>query len=141
MNEENARDVLTMEQPKYRRVLLKISGEALAGDASRGLDFSVIGQVCDVIKRCVEQGVQVERQKAQRVGVVALGQQHEDVHRHVAGDDDAHQVGNAETGMRRAEPLHPIIQFFQGEGPPVVTWYKEIVPSIAHKRPKVMSFF
>ena len=48
-----------MEQPKYRRVLLKISGEALAGDASRGLDFSVIGQVCDVIKRCVEQGVQV----------------------------------------------------------------------------------
>ncbi|MGN0967952.1 MAG: UMP kinase, partial [Oscillospiraceae bacterium] len=48
-----------MEQPKYRRVLLKISGEALAGEASRGLDFSVIGQVCDVIKRCVEQGVQV----------------------------------------------------------------------------------
>ena len=48
-----------MEQPKYKRVLLKISGEALAGDASRGLDFEVIGQVCDVIKRCVEMGVQV----------------------------------------------------------------------------------
>ena len=48
-----------MEQPKYKRVLLKISGEALAGDASRGLDFHVIGQVCDVIKRCVELGVQV----------------------------------------------------------------------------------
>ena len=41
-----------MEQPKYKRVLLKISGEALAGDASRGLDFDVIGQVCDVIKEC-----------------------------------------------------------------------------------------
>ena len=40
-------------------MLLKISGEALAGDASRGLDFHVIGQVCDVIKRCVELGVQV----------------------------------------------------------------------------------
>ena len=39
--------------------LLKISGEALAGDATRGLDFNVIGQVCDVIKRCVELGVQV----------------------------------------------------------------------------------
>ena len=39
-----------MEQPKYKRVLLKISGEALAGDASRGLDFNVIGQVCEVIK-------------------------------------------------------------------------------------------
>ena len=48
-----------MDQPKYQRVLLKISGEALAGTASRGLDFQVIGQVCDVIKRCVEQKVQV----------------------------------------------------------------------------------
>ena len=48
-----------MEQPKYKRVLLKISGEALAGDASRGLDFTVISQVCDVVKRCVELGVQV----------------------------------------------------------------------------------
>ena len=48
-----------MDQPKYQRVLLKISGEALAGAASRGLDFQVIGQVCDVIKRCSEKGVQV----------------------------------------------------------------------------------
>ena len=35
------------------------SGEALAGDATRGLDFNVIGQVCDVVKRCVQLGVQV----------------------------------------------------------------------------------
>ncbi len=48
-----------MDQPKYKRVLLKISGEALAGDQSRGLDFHVIGQVCDVIKECVDMGVQV----------------------------------------------------------------------------------
>ena len=48
-----------MEKPKYKRVLLKISGEALAGEASRGLDFHVIGQVCDVVKKCVELGVQV----------------------------------------------------------------------------------
>ena len=48
-----------MEQPKFKRVLLKISGEALAGAASRGLDFQVIGQVCDVIKRCVEMNVEV----------------------------------------------------------------------------------
>ena len=48
-----------MEHPKYKRVLLKISGEALAGAASRGLDFQVIGQVCDVIKRCAEKNVQV----------------------------------------------------------------------------------
>ena len=48
-----------MEKPKYKRVLLKISGEALAGEASRGLDFHVIEQVCDVVKKCVELGVQV----------------------------------------------------------------------------------
>ena len=48
-----------MSEPKYKRVLLKISGEALAGDAHRGLDFDVVGSVCDVIKRCVESGVQV----------------------------------------------------------------------------------
>ena len=48
-----------MNTPKYRRVLVKISGEALAGEAGRGLDFSVIGPVCDVLKQCVEAGVQV----------------------------------------------------------------------------------
>ena len=44
---------------RYKRVLLKVSGEALAGEARRGLDFDVIGEVCAVIKRCVEAGVQV----------------------------------------------------------------------------------
>ena len=48
-----------MSNPKYKRVLLKISGEALAGDAHRGLDFDVIGSVCDVVKRCVADGIQV----------------------------------------------------------------------------------
>ena len=48
-----------MSEPQYKRVLLKISGEALAGEASRGLDFGVINQVCDVIRQCVETGVEV----------------------------------------------------------------------------------
>ena len=48
-----------MNEPKYKRVLLKISGEALAGDAHRGLDFDVIGQVCDVVKKAVAMGVQI----------------------------------------------------------------------------------
>ena len=48
-----------MEEPKYNRVLLKISGEALAGDKHFGLDFEVIGKVCDVIKEAVAMGVQV----------------------------------------------------------------------------------
>ncbi|MBQ2154793.1 MAG: UMP kinase [Oscillospiraceae bacterium] len=50
---------MTEQKLKYRRVLLKISGEALAGDAHRGLNFEIIGQVCDVIKRCVQDGLQV----------------------------------------------------------------------------------
>ena len=48
-----------MEEPKYKRVLLKISGEALAGDKHFGLDFAVISKVCDVIKEAVAMGVQV----------------------------------------------------------------------------------
>ena len=48
-----------MEEPVYRRVLLKISGEALAGEKHVGLDFQVIGEVCDAIKEAVAMGVQV----------------------------------------------------------------------------------
>lgn len=53
------RRVLGMAEPVYKRVLLKISGEALAGDKHTGLDFEMIGQVCDVIKECLDLGVQV----------------------------------------------------------------------------------
>ena len=48
-----------MSEVMYKRILLKVSGEALAGSARRGLDFSVIHSVCDVIGRCVDMGVQV----------------------------------------------------------------------------------
>ncbi len=48
-----------MDEPKYKRVLLKISGEALAGDKHFGLDFEVIGRVCDAIREAVAMGVQV----------------------------------------------------------------------------------
>ena len=48
-----------MAKPVYKRVLLKISGEALAGGKGTGLDFEMISQVCDVIKECLDMGVQV----------------------------------------------------------------------------------
>ncbi len=48
-----------METPVYKRVLLKLSGEALAGSKRTGLDFAVIERVCREVKRCVELGVQV----------------------------------------------------------------------------------
>ncbi len=55
-----------MDEPKYKRVLLKISGEALAGDKHFGLDFQVMGQVADVIRR-------VRRAMGVQVGVVVGG--------------------------------------------------------------------
>jgi len=43
----------------YKRVLIKISGEALAGDKKTGLDFDLMKKVCLEIKECVDLGVQV----------------------------------------------------------------------------------
>ena len=47
------------EKSAYRRVLLKLSGEALAGDPGTGLDFRIMTEVCRVIADCVREGVQV----------------------------------------------------------------------------------
>jgi len=46
-------------QPKYKRVLLKLSGEALAGDKKTGLDYGVITPICESIKKCVDAGIQI----------------------------------------------------------------------------------
>ena len=51
--------VIQLSDIKYKRVMLKVSGEALAGEAHRGLDFDVINSVCNAIKECVDMGVQV----------------------------------------------------------------------------------
>jgi uridylate kinase len=47
------------KKPIYKRVLLKISGEALAGDKGSGLDFDMIESVCKAVKECVSLGVEV----------------------------------------------------------------------------------
>ena len=36
----------------YKRVLLKLAGEALSGDAGTGLDFKVMAEVCGVVAQC-----------------------------------------------------------------------------------------
>ena len=46
-------------QPKYKRILLKLSGEALARDKEGILDFDFITSVADVLKKCVDAGIQV----------------------------------------------------------------------------------
>ena len=48
-----------MAELKYKRVLLKLSGEALAGEAKSGLDVNVLDNICNQIKKLVELGVQV----------------------------------------------------------------------------------
>jgi uridylate kinase len=46
-------------EPKYKRILLKISGEALAGEKKVGFDYEVITDICKSVKKCVDAGVQV----------------------------------------------------------------------------------
>lgn len=48
-----------MPLPAYKRVVLKLSGEALAGDLGYGIDPKVIFSVANQIKEIVEMGVQV----------------------------------------------------------------------------------
>lgn len=47
------------KQPKYRRILLKMSGEALMGDQSFGLDAKVVTRIAEEVKTLQEAGVQV----------------------------------------------------------------------------------
>ncbi len=44
---------------KYKRILLKLSGEALAGEKGFGLDYEVIRSVCRSIKDCADLGVEI----------------------------------------------------------------------------------
>ena len=46
-------------KPKYKRVLLKLSGESLAGEMKHGIDFETVLKICKPIKECVDAGVEV----------------------------------------------------------------------------------
>ena len=48
-----------MPELKYKRVLLKLSGEALAGSKGNGIDAKTVGEICDKIKEIVDLGVKV----------------------------------------------------------------------------------
>lgn len=68
--------------PKYKRILLKLSGESLMGDKSFGLDPKVISQYAEDIKEITELGVQV---------AVVIG-----------GGNIYRGMNEAETGIERA---------------------------------------
>ena len=46
-------------ESKYKRVILKISGEALAGEAGHGIDPKMTAKVADDVKKLIDMGVQV----------------------------------------------------------------------------------
>jgi len=69
--------------PKYKRILLKLSGESLMGNKSFGLDSSVISQYAQDIKLVVELGVQV---------AIVIG-----------GGNIYRGMNEAETGIERAQ--------------------------------------
>ena len=48
-----------MSEAKYKRILLKLSGEALAGEQKTGVNVEVVGKICDKIKEITEMGVEV----------------------------------------------------------------------------------
>ena len=48
-----------MDKPVYKRVLLKLSGEALAGEQKRGINNDIVNQIAVAIKEINELGVEV----------------------------------------------------------------------------------
>ena len=46
-------------QPAYKRILLKLSGEVLAGKEGHGINFDTVSDVCKHVKKCSEMGVQI----------------------------------------------------------------------------------
>ena len=46
-------------KPAYKRILLKLSGEVLAGEKGSGIDFETVNDICAVIKECADLGVQI----------------------------------------------------------------------------------
>lgn len=48
-----------MSDIKYKRVLLKLSGEALAGEQKVGINAEIVGKICDQVKKLIDLDVEV----------------------------------------------------------------------------------
>lgn len=46
-------------QPVYKRILLKLSGEVLAGPQGHGIDFDTVQNICKAVKECSDMGVEI----------------------------------------------------------------------------------
>ena len=110
----------------YKRVLLKISGEALAGEKSCGIDFKVVENTAKIIKECAEVGAQIaivvgggnfwrgrtsgsmNRVKADHMGMMAT------VMNAIALDDTFNQLGIASKIMTSI-PFPQIGEYYSPE--------------------------
>lgn len=48
-----------MDNCRYKRILLKLSGEVLAGNEKRGINYNVVVNICKKIKECIDMGVEI----------------------------------------------------------------------------------
>ena len=48
-----------MSELKYKRILLKLSGESLSGGTGHGIDFDTVAKICEPIKAINEMGAEV----------------------------------------------------------------------------------
>lgn len=112
-----------MLKTKYKRFLLKISGEALAGSQKHGIDFDAVKETCEMIKKCVETGSEIaivvgggnfwrgrssgtmDRVKADNIGMLAT------VMNAVALQDTLEQLG-VEAVVMTAIPFPQIGEYY-----------------------------
>lgn len=52
-------EVITLERPVFKRIVLKVSGESLSGQAGYGIEASMISSIAEQVKSVVELGVEV----------------------------------------------------------------------------------
>lgn len=46
-------------EPVYKRILLKLSGEVLAGKNGHGIDFDTVLSICEAVKQCSDMGTEI----------------------------------------------------------------------------------
>ncbi|MDD4699028.1 MAG: UMP kinase [Oscillospiraceae bacterium] len=112
-------------KPAYKRILIKLSGEALAGEQKSGLDFDTVLKICASVKKCAEIGLEIgivvgggnfwrgrtsgkmDRTRADHMGMLAT------VINSLALSDALEQLGvpvRVQTGITMSEIAEPYIR-------------------------------
>ena len=94
-----------MEKPAYRRILLKLSGEALMGSQSFGIDEPVVAEIADEVREVVVR----ERGAIRREGHAAPQLIAETHDREVDCEEFLAHVATLVEARRRGEPIPPAL--------------------------------